>query len=90
MKVCSIGLITCLAWWNYKIIWQDALLHARTMLLAKRSRSQFTYAMSLGYDENMFVTYSYPVFTAKNISLFGLHGPSIVSFIVYKSVFIHL
>ena len=39
----------------------------------------------------MFVSYSYPRFDCKlNATLFDLHGPSFVSSILYKSVFMDL
>ena len=41
-----------------------------------------TYAMRTGYDEN--VSNSYPRFDCKiNVNLFDLHGPSVVSSILY-------
>ena len=42
-----------------------------------------TYAMSIGYNENMFVSYSCLRYDCKiNVSLFDLHGPSVVFTIV--------
>ena len=44
-----------------------------------------------GYDENVFVKYSYRRFNSKiNVSVFDLHGPSVVSSILYKSAFMDL
>ena len=39
-----------------------------------------TYGSRIGYNENMFVSYTCPRFDCKiNVSLFDLHGPSVVS-----------
>ena len=41
----------------------------------------------IGYDEKVLVSYSYPRFDCKvNVSLFDLHGPLVVSSILYESV----
>ena len=48
-------------------------------------------AVWIGYDENVFVSYLYPRFDCNiNVSLFDLHGPSVVSYLLNKSAFMDL
>ena len=62
MKASCIQLITLSCLVGVQNYMARHLSHARTMSLAYRSRSQFMLMLYIGFDENVFVSYSYPRF----------------------------